>query len=272
MQPLLARTLRTTRVLIRKTPSRTLHTTIPDPDLSGVHCVITGASSGIGRATARLLASKAAQCTLLARNRTKLSETHSLLGSGAHRTVVGDVGDPETWAGKHWDEKPVHVLINAAGIAHSSLFVRTSLETVESVVRTNLMGTIMACQRLGKNMLRNESVLALGGKGCIVNVASLLAAKGAKGSSIYSASKAGVVGLTRSLALELGPGGVRTNCILPGYVQTKMTDGKLRCVALYAIFLCTVFVVSVRRTLGRYCILMRKLATPSSYLRRLLTN
>lgn len=100
------------------------------------------------------------------------------------------------------------------------------------------MGTMMACRTMGKNMMAlkgGESfcsvlILVLKISGCIINVASLLGQKGGKGSAAYAASKAGVIGLSRALAAELGGKNVRVNVIVPGYIETDMTEGTFKCV------------------------------------------
>ena len=143
-----------------------------------------------------------------------------------HERIAGDVADPAFWDPENvesplYKQGKIDILVNAAGLSHSSLFLRTSRKTIDKVMSTNLTGTILASQAVGKKMLKDRSRT-----GCIINIASLLAVQGGKGSSIYAASKAGIVGLTRSLAAELGSSGIRVNCILPGYIATRMTDGK----------------------------------------------
>lgn len=136
------------------------------------------------------------------------------------------------------DEKRIDVLINAAGITHySSLFV-TSVDLLEEIVQTNLMGCIVACREVGKRMIGNRTsgggllfvsyvwqVVLILSVACIINVASLLGMKGGQGSVGYASSKAGVIGLTRALAAEVGKANIRVNVIVPGYIETKMTTG-----------------------------------------------
>lgn len=109
------------------------------------------------------------------------------------------------------------MLVNAAGIAQNSLLISTSVETIEAIFRVNLLGTTLACRAMGRNMFQKK-------RGCIINISSLLGfQKPTPGSAVYAASKAGVIGLTRTMAAELGPVGVRTNVIVPGYIETDMT-------------------------------------------------
>ncbi|KAK4983735.1 hypothetical protein LTR66_006087 [Elasticomyces elasticus] len=126
-----------------------------------------------------------------------------------------------------WGASSPDVLVNAAGVTHSSFLVRMSEAQIHEILQTNLTGTILASRWAAKNMLRNKksgSGLSDMDRGCIINVASLLGLQGGAGSSVYAASKAGVLGFTRALASELGPAGIRVNAIVPGYVETDMTD------------------------------------------------
>ncbi|PBP25692.1 hypothetical protein BUE80_DR003396 [Diplocarpon rosae] len=189
--------------------------------------LITGASRGIGAEIARRFAREGVRCILAGRNETLLQAVKQDLervgGEGQqqqqqqqHRILVGDVADGAFWEGVK-REKHIDVLVNAAGVTHYSPLFVTSAGLLEEVVRTNLVGTMMACRTVGKNMMARKG-------GCIINVASLLGVKGGKGSSAYAASKAGVIGLTRALAAELGEKRVRVNVILPGYIETDMTE------------------------------------------------
>ncbi|KAI9844940.1 MAG: hypothetical protein M1838_001972 [Thelocarpon superellum] len=195
--------------------------------LATSQCLITGASRGIGLAIATRVSALGASCILVGRDGSSLNKARQTVldasSSGAQqvsvRTRVGDVGERDFWESVGRDLKDVDVLINAAGVAHYSLLMATKPELVERVVRTNLMGPVWAGQIVGRNMVRRR-------KGCIINISSLLGVKGGKGSVAYAASKAGLLGLTRSLAAEIGPSNVRVNAIVPGYVETQMTDAR----------------------------------------------
>ncbi|CZS89622.1 related to dehydrogenases with different specificities (related to short-chain alcohol dehydrogenases) [Rhynchosporium agropyri] len=189
--------------------------------------LITGASRGIGAAIAQAFAREGVQCILVGRNRELLESVKQGLddvgegsereGGGRHRVLVGDVGEMGFWEGVR-KEKNIDILVNAAGVTHYSPLFVTSPGWLEEVMRTNLMGTMMGCRAVGKGMLGKKG-------GCIINIASLLGVKGGKGSSAYAASKAGVIGLTRALAAELGEKNIRVNVIVPGYIETDMTEG-----------------------------------------------
>ncbi|KFX98160.1 hypothetical protein O988_04492 [Pseudogymnoascus sp. VKM F-3808] len=187
------------------------------------HVIITGASGGIGRAIASRFALEGAKCTLIGRTESKLEASlKGLSAQGDHQVVVGDVGKEAFWKdlAKKLKEEKNHcdVLVNAAGITHYSLLVRTLAARVDEVIDTNLRGTILGCQYMVKDMMRKKT-------GCIINIASLLGVKGGRGSSVYAASKAGVLGFTRALAAEAGPSGVRVNAVVPGYIETEMVSG-----------------------------------------------
>jgi 3-oxoacyl-[acyl-carrier protein] reductase len=112
---------------------------------------------------------------------------------------------------------PVHVLINNAGFTKDGLAVKYPLETWRSTVDTNLTGTFLCCRRALPKMLRARW-------GRIVNIASAAALRGNPGQVAYAASKAGLIGLTRSLAREVGGRGITVNVVCPGFVDTRMTE------------------------------------------------
>jgi len=197
---------------------------VKESNLASKKCIITGASRGIGEAIARRFAEEGAICILVGRHESTLADVASKLhqtetgnDDHVHHIVTGAVEDRRLWDTIAKEHKVVDVLVNAAGISHASLLMATKPELVNQVIQTNLMGTIWGCQIIAKNMIRRKG-------GSIVNVSSLLGIKGGEGSTVYAASKAGILGLTRSLAAEVGSRGVRVNAIVPGYVETQMTD------------------------------------------------
>jgi len=197
-------------------------------------CLITGASRGIGRAIAVAFAREGAGCLLVGRDESALKETYELCTSArgsvgrSHFVLTGDINDPTFWSTLEKDPCWKHengrldVLVNAAGISHSSLLLRTTQAKVDDILNTNLSAAIQASRFATKKMLKNSAESA-SGAGHILNISSLLATHGGAGSVAYAASKAGVLGLTRSLAAELGTRGIRVNAICPGYVETDMT-------------------------------------------------
>ncbi|KAK7755041.1 hypothetical protein SLS62_002856 [Diatrype stigma] len=231
------------------------------PRLIGKRCLITGGSRGIGLAIADLFAAHGASCTLVGRDQAALDRAVAGLKSRAtpapapapgseegssppppspppqspsklHSTIAMDVSNPGMWgdlASRMRNEK-VDVLVNAAGVTQGSLLYRTTTSDIRQVLDTNLLGTTLGCRALIPKMTKQRG-------GCIINVASLLATHGGRGASVYAASKAGIVGLTRSLAWEVGRFGIRANVLLPGYIDTDMTKGLVEEVADAALFL-----------------------------------
>ncbi|KAI0402347.1 hypothetical protein F4802DRAFT_372914 [Xylaria palmicola] len=191
------------------------------PSLHGKRCVITGGSRGIGLAIAKLFAAQGARCTLVGRHGESLaSAVRSLVPSyQPHDTRAFDVSAAHGWHALFdgmKEQERIDVLVNAAGISHNAFLFRTTLPDVDKILDVNLKGTILGCQGVIPVMMKQRS-------GCIINISSLLATHGGRGASVYAASKAGVIGLTRALAWEVGRFNIRANVIQPGYIRTDMT-------------------------------------------------
>jgi len=187
--------------------------------LDGRTALVTGASQGIGEGIARLLAKQGARVVLAARSQEKLEALAKEI-DGSHPLVL-DVSQPETFGEKlkslPEDLGGIDVLVNNAGITADNLLARMSLEDWERVLRTNLTGAFALSKEVLRGMMKKRW-------GRIVNVGSVVGLMGNAGQANYAAAKAGLVGLTKSLARELGSRNITVNVVAPGYVVTAMTD------------------------------------------------
>lgn len=189
--------------------------------LDGKVALVTGGGRGLGRAMALALAEAGADVAVASRTRTQLEHAAEAIQAVGKNSlpVVGDVSKVvevrtmiETVVKKFGR---LDILVNAAGVNQRMSSVDVSPELWERIVGINLRGTFFCCQAAAPYMIKQRS-------GSIINIASLLSAIGIPSLAPYAASKAGVVGLTRVLAAEWAPHGVRVNCIGPGYFRTEM--------------------------------------------------
>lgn len=192
--------------------------------LKGKNCIVTGASRGIGREIALKLAKEGANLVL--NYRSNDSEIQDLIneiesfGSKAIK-VKADVSVFDD-AKKIIDEAKeafgsIDVLVNNAGITKDSLLLRMNEDDFDKVIDVNLKGTFNTIKHASKVMLKQKS-------GRIINISSVVGLIGNIGQANYVSSKAGVIGLTKAVAKELGSRGITVNAIAPGFIQTKMTD------------------------------------------------
>jgi NAD(P)-dependent dehydrogenase (short-subunit alcohol dehydrogenase family) len=191
--------------------------------LYGKTVLVTGASRGIGRAMALAFAQAGAQVALLARNRAALEAVQAEIGAaGGHAiVVVADVLDLSAMAGAiattTIELGPVDILVNNAGVAKSVKFGAMDERFWSEVMRINLDSVMLLTQLVIDDMAKR-------GFGRIINVASIAAKAGLRYSAAYNASKHGLLGLTRSLALDYAKNGVTVNAICPGWVRTEMLE------------------------------------------------
>ena len=183
--------------------------------LEGKLALVTGASRGIGRAIAVELAAAGAQ--VVVGYRSGAEEADSLVAEIGGRAVQADVADPEQAAGLVEEAGDLDILVNNAGLTRDGLIARMSDEDWRTVLDTNLGGVFYTCRAAARGMMRRRS-------GAIVNLTSVVGLHGNPGQTNYAASKAGIIGFTKSLARELAPRGVRANAVAPGYIQTALTD------------------------------------------------
>ncbi len=184
--------------------------------------IITGGSRGIGAATAHLLAARGYAVVIAYRSSEMAAKTleKELLSQGMDALAVkADVTDVEEvtalFATAYDTYGSVDVLVNNAGIASQQLLTDVSDATYEAVVTTNLGGVFRCCREAVPFFLKQH-------RGSIINISSIWGMVGASCESVYAASKAGVIGFTKSLAKELGPSGIRVNCLCPGVIDTDM--------------------------------------------------
>lgn len=185
--------------------------------------LITGASRGIGKACAKALAACGYRVALAARSLEKLEEVAAeLKAAGAEIFVTSvDLAQPGSIAVSMESTLknfgPVHVLVNNAGITKDALAMRMKPADWESVLGTNLTGTFYLTQQLLPAMMKERW-------GRIINISSVVGEMGNPGQANYVASKAGLIGLTKTLALELGSRNITVNAIAPGFIDTDMTQ------------------------------------------------
>jgi 3-oxoacyl-[acyl-carrier protein] reductase len=191
--------------------------------LDGRTALVTGASQGIGEAIAKLLARQGARVVVAARNEEKLKSLAAYIdaGGGCARPLALDVAAPETFAERlkslPEDFAAIDILVNNAGITADNLLARMSLDDWERVLRTNLTGAFALTKEVVRGMMKRRW-------GRLINVSSVVGMMGNAGQTNYAASKAGLIGFTKSLARELGSRNITANVVAPGYIETAMTD------------------------------------------------
>ena len=189
-------------------------------DLTGKNALVTGASGGIGAEIARVLHGAGATVTLSGTRLEPLEALAAELGDRAHVVIcnLSDAASVEALP-KLAAEKmgAVDVLVNNAGITRDNLFMRMSDEEWASVLEVNLTSTFRLCRGVLRGMMKARW-------GRIVNISSVVAATGNPGQGNYAASKAGMVGMSKSLAAEVASRNITVNCVAPGFITTAMTD------------------------------------------------
>ena len=191
--------------------------------LAGKFALVTGATGGIGGAIARALHKQGATVAISGRQVDKLEALKAEL---KERVVVCpcDLASKEQ-VGKLIDEAikalggRLDILVNNAGLTKDNLFMVMKDEQWDDVIAVNLTSTFMLMRAATRHMLRNKT-----GYGRIINISSVAGILGNPGQGNYAASKAGMIGMTKSLAREVAPRGITANCIAPGFIQTPMTD------------------------------------------------
>lgn len=190
-------------------------------DFKGMHIVVTGASSGIGLVSARMLATRGARVSLIARRKEMLDEAVASLGANA-AGFAADVGDKAQLeaaleaAAAHFG--PVEGLFANAGLTGGfTPAVSFDPDVFEQTIKVNLISVFWAIQKVLPAMIE-------AGKGTILVTGSMGSKRGMAMNPAYVASKHGVLGLTRAIAVEMAPHGIRANCIIPGFIRTEALD------------------------------------------------
>ncbi len=197
---------------------------MPDRELEGRVALVTGGSRGIGAAVARELGAAGAEVVV---NYVSSADAAEAVcrdirdAAGSARAVAGDISTPEGAAALvaevESDVGPIAILVCNAGITRDNLIVKLSDDDWRAVVDTNLGGAFFTCRAVARPMLKRRA-------GAIVTMSSVVGVHGNAGQTNYAASKAGLIGLTKALAKELGGRGIRVNAIAPGYIATELTD------------------------------------------------
>jgi 3-oxoacyl-[acyl-carrier protein] reductase len=192
--------------------------------LEGKVAVVTGGARGIGRAIAELLAQRGADVVIGDRLEEQAQATAAEIATATGRRVSGcrvDVADSES--AKDFIERAINqmgkvdILVNNAGITRDNLLMRISDQDWDAVLNVNLKGAFNCCKAVARAMMKQRY-------GRIVNITSVVGLAGNAGQANYSSSKAGLIGLTKSLAKELGPRNITVNAVAPGFVTTVLTD------------------------------------------------
>ena len=185
--------------------------------------IVTGASRGIGEAIAKQLSSCGAKIILIARNSDQLVAVKETIISnvGIAESIAGDVSNLNSISEivtntiDKWGR--IDILVNNAGIARDNIIMRMKEDDWDSVMNINLKGCFNGIKSVARPMIKNKA-------GRIINITSVIGQIGNAGQSNYAASKAGIMGLTKSMAKELGSRNITVNAVAPGYITTDMTN------------------------------------------------
>jgi 3-oxoacyl-[acyl-carrier protein] reductase len=183
--------------------------------LAGKLALVTGASKGIGKAIAEELARAGAE--VVVGYRSGRDEAEALAAEIGGRAVQADVSSPEDAKRLVEEAGDIDVLVNNAGLTRDGLLARMSDDDWRTVIETNLSSVFYTCRAVTRPMMKKR-------RGAIVNISSIVGLHGNWGQTNYAASKAGIIGFTKSLARELGSRNIRANVVAPGYVKTQLTD------------------------------------------------
>lgn len=190
-------------------------------DLTGKTALVTGASGGIGKAIAEALFAQGATVALTGRNEAALNELAQGLGDASRvHVIVGDLSSSETTDAILTKAETamgsVDILVNNAGLTKDTLAMRMTDDAWQQVIDVNLTAAFRLSRAAIKNMMKRRY-------GRIINISSIVGTTGNPGQANYCASKAGLVGMTKAMAQEVGSRGITLNCVAPGFIETPMT-------------------------------------------------
>ena len=191
-------------------------------DLNGKIAIVTGASQGIGETIAVEMAKSGANVFCLARNKNALDSTINKINSNGDKASAYscDISDNEQFniivTDIFKEYGSIDILVNNAGITNDTLLMRMSDDQWDSVLNINLKGSFTCTRSVIKYMMKKKS-------GRIINITSIVGLTGNAGQANYAASKAGLIGMTKSIAKEVASRGITANCVAPGWIQTAMT-------------------------------------------------
>jgi 3-oxoacyl-[acyl-carrier protein] reductase len=190
-------------------------------ELDGQVAIVTGGSRGIGLAIASELSTAGARVAVVARNGERAAAVAEKLPGAGGAGYACDVGSAESCqqllAGVETEIGPVGILVNNAGITRDNILLRLRDEDWEAVMQTNLRGAFNMTRAVARGMMKRRS-------GRIISISSVVGLTGNRGQANYAASKAGLIGLTKSIAQELASRGVLANVVAPGFIETDMTE------------------------------------------------
>ncbi len=190
-------------------------------DLAGHVALVTGASSGIGRSFARALADAGAKVVMVARRRERLAEMVSELGGDRAAYVVADVGDhaglPAMAAAARRPFGDPDIIVNVAGNTVRASAAELTPDDFMGVLKVQLMAPLHVTQQF-------QPAMKAKGWGRVITIGSITTSHALPRTTAYAASKSGIAGLTRAMAMDWGPDGITVNCICPGYFPTELTE------------------------------------------------